>query len=377
MTSRYQVRLKSAAGSVVAIFDDWSFLSFSHEENGPGTHRLTIDGADSRVDLFELDGQIEIWRRDIENDIDWYLEKESFHRTDLKQTFENGRQQYTSFGRGYADLIARRHILYKAGTSFVAKSGVGETVIKEYVDENAGPSANNVNRERDGVFTGLSIQADAANGTNWDGSRAYRSLLEACQEVATETGVAFDVVGVGAALFELRVYDGQRGADRSIAGLDPSTGLNGAGNAPVTFSLGYGNMGEPSYSLGRVGEANVIAVLGAGIEDDREVVLRTDPVAMVDSPWNDIEVTRQGGSQSTSELNSTGDETLERLQAEENFSFRPLQVQSTLYGRDYFWGDLITGVYGGISRDKKILKVSVSVDEGGEDISVILGDFVR
>jgi len=377
MGSRYQVRLKNQGGSVVAIFDDWSFLSFSHEVNGPGTHRFVIRGDDDRIDLFELDGQLEIWRSDLANDIDWYLEKESFHRTQLRQTFENGRKHFTSFGRGYLDLLNRRHILYNAGNAYSSKSGAGETVIKAYVDENAGPSANDVNRLRNGVFAGLSIQADAANGTNWDGARAYANLLYSCAEIARETLVDFDVIGVGAALYEFRVYNGQRGSDRSTDGLDPATGLNGAGNVPVLFSLGYGNMGEPSYSSARVGEGNVVAVLGGGLEDDREVVIREDVSAVADSPWNDIEMTRQGGDQSTSELNSIGDEMLKKFQAEEAFSFAPLQVPSTLYGKDYFLGDLITGVYDDISRDKKILSVNISVDENGEKISIDIGDVLR
>lgn len=377
MTARFQVRLKDPSGSVRAIFDDWAFLSYSHEENGPGAYRFTLKESDDRIGLFELDGQIEIWRSDLANGIEWYLDKEAFHRTILHQTFENGRQNYTSFGRGYSDLLNRRHILYNAGTAFAEKSGVGEAVIIAYVDQNAGPSASSVERLRDGVFAGLSIQASGGNGGNWDGARAYRNLLETCQGIALETGVAFDVIGIGAALFEFRVYDGQRGSDRSIDGLDSATGLNGAGNPPVVFSLGYGNMGEPSYSLARTAEANVVAVLGAGIEADRETVLRTAADAMDDSPWNDIETTHNGGDQSTSELNTSGDETLTRKKADEGFSFNPLQVPSTLYGRDYFFGDLITGVYGDISRDKKIINVNISVGEDGEDIRVKLGDVIR
>lgn len=381
MSARYKIHLKDQSGDLVAIFDDYTSLTIGHRINSIDTCTFSIDDDDSRIDLFELDGQVEVYRSYPEFDVDWYLEFEGFHRTKTRQTFTDGNRYFTSGSRGYNDLLRRRIVAYYAGTDYANKSDIGETAMKEYVEENCAASATSPPRIANGVITGFTVEADNLNGDPWAGSKAYINILDVCQDIANNSGIDFKVRGNGAAQFVFRVYDGQLGDDRSVTGLDSATGLNGAGNAPVIFTLGRGNMGGPVYSLKRMNERNYCYVLGQGQQSDRDVVEREDSDATDDSPWNKVEFTRDARNYSTiASYQNAGDAALVENQAEETFSFEPLQVESTLYGRDYFFGDLITARYADVERNKKIVGMDIMVNntqtQNPENISLTLGDIL-
>lgn len=378
MTTRYQVRLKNPAGAVVAIRDQWRVLEYNLKLNGVGSHSLELDGELDVVDLFELDGQLEIWRRDIaaSPQIPWTLDYEGFHRTDARWTINTGESLYASRGRQYADFLARRIILYPPESSQAAKNAAAETVIKEYVDENGGPGATSPPRLlAAGTFAGLVIEVDAAGGLNWAGDRAYRNLLDVLQEIAAGANVDFGVVSTGPATFEFQAKAEPWGDDRTTVGLDPVTGLNGAGNPPVIFSLDRGNMQTPRYVLNREEEVNAAIVLGQGIAADRVVIQRIDAVAIADSPWNRREGEKMANQESTTAaLQDAGDAMLDKLQGRETFTFATLQIPGLLYGRDYFFGDQVTARYKTIERNKQIVGVKIVVSEGEETIDIELGD---
>ncbi len=375
MATRYQVRLLNQAGTQVALLTDWRSLQYTKRVNRVGNYTLIIDGDASVVDLFVLDGQIEILRRDIDASpsFGWTLDFEAFHRTEQRATAANGLSTYQSSGRGYNDLLARRAILYRASTSGADKSGPGETVMKAYVNENAGPAAI-APRLFPAVTPGLTIQVDGAAGSSWEGAKSFRPLIETLREIADATTVDFQVVGTGPVLFEFQAQARPIGVDRTNVGIDPMTGLNASGNAPVVFSLEFGNMQSPSYSLIRNPEVTAAIVLGQGVEGSREVIQRTS-ADITDSPLNRVESVRNANEESaTAGLDSVGDALLEKLQARETFDFQTMQIPGLLYGRDYFLGDTVTARYKTIERQKQIIGVTVTVTEGQETITIEIGD---
>ncbi len=375
MAARYQVRLKDQAGVQVAIITDWRRLEYTKRVNRVDTCKLTIDGEAPAVDLFVVDGQIEVWRRDdvaspvVANGIDY----EGFHRLSQHMTDQSSLSTFLSASTGYDHLLTRRVIYYRPGDAEEAKTGPAETVMKEYVDENAGPGAVSPPRIGAGVFPGLSIEADLAAGAAWEGARSFRELLETLQGIADATDFDFGVVGIGPALFEFQAR-AIWGDDRTTAGLVPLTGLNGAGNAPVIFALGFGNMQSPDYSLNRINEVTAAIILGQGSEGNRTVEEQAS-AAVADSPWNRVESVQQANSETTvGGLDAVGDAILEKLQAKEEFTFEVVQIPGLLYGRDYYLGDLVTARYRNIERNKQIVEVTVVVEAGREDISVKVGD---
>lgn len=383
--SEYKVRLKDQSSIVVAEFDQaaWRSLSLNHKVNESTSCRLEIDDNDARRSLFELDGQIEVWRRNPIVGLDWTREWEGMHRTSNRQIFAGDNESFVSWSYKYIELLRRRYIMYVAGSAQANKSGVGETVMKEYANENAGPAALlSLGRlqtlESDGVTLGLSIEADSGGGSSWEGGRAYKNLLAVLQEIGRSTGVDFDVVSLDdPQTFEFRTYVGQRGADRTTVGLDEN-GLNAAGNKPVIFSVGFGNMAVPILSEDRTNEVTNVSVLGQGVETEREVVHVGDDDAISASPWNRRETVLQANQESaTSGLTSAGEEKLAEAEKREDLSFNVLQLASSYYGVHYFLGDLITARYKDQEFNKRIDEVRITVSsnaQNGENVALTFTD---
>lgn len=371
MAADYLVNLYDTTGAKIAVFDAWTSLTFTHSLNGYSTHQFIMNGGDSRIDLFTKDCLFEVMRRNQEYTIAWYTEYIGFHRTPQRQITETGRRLFTSYGRGLLDLIHRRTILHYANSTGSNKSGMAETVIKEFVDENAGPGAVSPPRLRVGTLAGLAVQATAGLGGTWTGARAFHNLLEIIAEIAGQADLVFDVIRTGTLTFLFRVYAPE---DRTNTGLVPSTGLNAAGNVPIIFAPEMGNMATPSLTNSATEEVTTIVVLGQGQEENRTFVVRQSS-AFADSPWNDIEDSRDARQESSiAGLESYGDEVLHDTQAQENFNCQIIQTPSCAYGRDYFLSDLIISRFDAIEREKQIIAISVNVADGHENISVELGD---
>lgn len=376
MAVRYQVLLRSQAGTQVALLTTWYSLEYVVRLNDIGTFTLEIDGSLPVVSEFIVDGQVEIRRRDQDAspEIDWYTDFRGFQRTTVLKTDADGRSRFASIGVDPKHLLARRVILFKDTSTEAAKTGPGETVMKSYVNENAGPGATAPPRLFAGVFPGLTIQASAGAGSTWEGNKPYRPLFRTVREIADATAVDFDLVVTGAVTLEFQAKAEPLGVDRTTTGIDPGTGLNAAGNAPLVFSLDFGNMEAPALTTHRIDEVTAAIILGQGAEDDREVIQRTSAAATA-SAFNRIESVRNANQEEdTAALNAVGDAMLQDLQARETFFFQALQIPSTLYGRDYFVGDLVTARYGSIERNLKITAATIKVVEGVETIDIEVSD---
>lgn len=371
MAATYYFKLKNQSGVVVHQSNVWRTLNYTKRVNGLHSVTLQVPYDHPVVPFYELDSQIEVYRRDAEKGLDWYLDFEGMFRTPVSQLFENGRETFTMYGFGYNDLLARRGIWYPSGSAFTEKADVAETVMKEFVDENAGPSANHVDRKGgSGVTQGLSIELDLGGGAVWTGARAYRNLYSVLEEIAQDTNTFFDTVGVGDGLFMFQFYPNQRGTDRSTVGLDPTTGLNAAGNAPVVFAAEFGNLLTLAHSVNRSEEFTVVLALGQGIEEDREDFVASDAVAEVASPWNRRELSYNANQETTQAgLESVANAQLMARAQKIGFNFTPLFAGATVLGRDYDWGDVITARYRGDDFHLGIVSKTVTVDSGGENVA--------
>lgn len=372
MAARYQVIVRNQAGAQVALLTTWYSLEYTVRLNDIGTFTLEIDGDLSIVPDFVVDGQIEIRRRDIDASptIDWYTDFRGFQRTQVRHTDDDGRSRFTSIGVDPKHLLARRVILFRDTSTGASKSGPGETVMKDYVNENAGPGAVAPPRIFAGAFPGLTIQASGGAGATWQGDKPYRPLFRTVREIADATNVDFDLVFTGPVALEFQAEAEPLGLDRTTTGIDPATGRNAAGNAPLVFSLDFGNMEIPALTQHRIDEVTAAIILGQGAELNRIVVERIS-TATADSAFNRIESIRNANQdEELAALNAAGDAMLQELQARETFFFNTLQIPSTLYGRDYFVGDLVTARYQAIERNLKITAATIKVQEGIESIAI-------
>jgi hypothetical protein len=224
-------------------------------------------------------------------------------------------------------------------------------------------------------MAGMTIEADSGAGATWAGARHGQNLLDTLKLIAAFSSIDFAVVGTGAATYEFRTYELQRGSDRTNVGLDPATGLNAAGNVPVVFSPLAGNVSSMAYSLRHKNETNAAYIWGQGQGSARNVRLRTDPAAIAVSPIGLRESSRNGASQATNtEIDALADAELEKQQAKETLTFTPKSSPNCLFGVNYFVGDRVTADYYGNVMNKRIISVTATVGDNGESLDFDFAD---
>ena len=385
---QYYIRLKGQSGVEVARFDDWVSLAYTNARNDVGTYQLVVDGDDDRIELFQLDGQLEVWRSLPELGLGWYLDFEGFHRKEERVTASDGKRTFISTGVGYNDLLARTAILFKEGTIRAEKNAPAETVMKEYVTENCTSKGDdrtvvgrlNYDEHRNNdagqvmyatALPGFGVDRDNYGGPTWQGERAYENLLTTLQDIANTTGVDFQVVGTGNARFTFYTFLNGLGLDRRFVLIDTASGLNQSGNTPILFSTGYGSVQELSYVNDRLKEANAVVILGPGELSLRETYTSASPTAIADSPWNRREITRPGSNQTYAyQFWQLGSEALAENTAIVSGEFTPLQTESHALGLHYDIGDMVTLQYDSLLINRRIDKVIKKVDGSGESISI-------
>ena len=187
----WQIRITDEDGALVGILDRYESFHIIREVNAPGSFGILLSGDNPKADLFELDGQIEFWRRYQMHDLDWYKEFGGFYRDGRWFLDDKDNLQFEALGMGWNHLLARR-IIDGAKVSGWEKDDKAETVAKEFVTEQC------VTRAATHQFT---VQADAANGPDIAIARRFHNVLDVCQEIASIGEGDFDVVNTAAATF--------------------------------------------------------------------------------------------------------------------------------------------------------------------------------
>lgn len=379
MIANYQLRLKNDAGNLVAIIDDWRSLSFAKIVNEVGSLTLTMNGKDAKVSLFGLDGQLEVWRRNIGTGVDWYIEWEGFLRTFSHSYDDDGDYEFKAAAVTYNHLLKRRIVGYQAGSTQSTSSGAADDAMKQIVRENLGSLATVINgRVLEGAIAGFSVQADSTSAPAFDGKNPFKNVFELLLEISKAASVDFDVVGVGDGLYEFMTFYPTRGNNLTTVGLDVTTGLNSSGNFPVIFNPFLGNMGDPTYEENRSDEVTFAIIGGQGTETDRNILVASSPDAN-DSVLNQIEVYSDSkSSEGNDDLDSDANTLLADKQQKQTFEFTPLMTPTSAYANHYNWGDFVTAQFGNLDGvNKRVLQVDITVgDDGKEEIKFTLAEYV-
>lgn len=362
MSVAYQLRTYTPAGVLTGIVPNFLDLSYRKEVNGVGRLGFVLPAGHTVIPTLTLDAQVEVWRANQDAGIDWYCDFYGFWRGEQRKASADGITTYTAICVGQMDLLRRSVVAYPAATSNrnTFASEPAETILKSLVKYNATSSGTTGDgRKRNVTTVGVSLQADGGGGNIIDYNCAWQNLLSSLQEVASIGGGDFDLIKTDARAWEFRWYSGQRGTDRSNQ---------------ITFALQYGNMATPSLTRDHSEEKTIAIVGGLGEETDRTVVVRTG--ANYDAEENAVETFVDARQlTATDSLNARGDQELDTRRQRNELVFDVLQVPSTLYGKHYFLGDLVTGYYEGITSTQQITAVSVSLGaDGKESIKVELSD---
>lgn len=354
--------------SSTAATSGFNYLTYTRRVNDVGVCRFRVPANHTIVGLLSDKSIVEVYRRNVDYGIDWTLEFSGLYRDAI---FE--RRDVATFD---AICYSNEHILgwrtvnYVAGTANRSEfsSVAGETVLKNIVKYNLTSSGTTADgRKRNATNAGavnystVTIQTDGATGNSISIGVFGLSALEACRKAARVAGGDFALVRTSAATYEFRWYLGQLGTDRST------------GSAQVQFNPDRGNIAESRLQLIRSGEYTQANVWGAGDAALRDYVSRTS--SAYSASINDIEGysdARELSLGNTTGLNAKGDVALDQSRARTMFTFRPNQTAQTAYGKHYFLGDKVVGYDYGVSTTHRIQAVSVTANDGGEDISLEL-----
>lgn len=228
------------------------------------------------------------------------------------------------------------------------RTGAAETVIRGYVDVNAGSGAVSTRR-----VDGLTIAADGLLGSTLTERARLDILGELVAAVAVKGG------GLG-----FRVV--QDGVDLEFSVYGPAD-LSGS----VELSDDVGNLGDFSYEI-TAPERNQVYVGGGGEGTARTFVERVDATAV--SRWGRIESFRdRRDTTDTTELALTGDEEIEIAGERVSVEVGAVDLANLTFGVDYNLGDQITAVIDGVSIVQVIREVHITVTADSENVVPVLG----
>lgn len=360
----YKIRAYDAAGTLQYELVDFQSLSYRKAVNEAGLGKFVLNGEHPLVTDIEDKWQIEFWRRNQGQGIDWACDFYGLFREPDREGAGPG--TFTALCPGQLSILGWPIVAWPAGTANRSQFNAvpAETIMKTLVDYNAGGNATAGNgRVRTWAINGwtIGIIADSGGGNVLDWYCAYDNLLATLQDIGSVAGGDFDLVQIDTNKWEFRWYDGQLGTDRTTT---------------VMFAVELGNMARPRFRQRRLNERTVAIVAGQGEGSERDIAVRTGGNY---STTNEIEMlvdARNVAAGNSGGLNTRGDQALFEKRATDEFDFDVLQVPSTLYGLHYFLGDLVTvrSPYTGSDVTRKIRAVTVGVDTNGEQIGVEMVD---
>lgn len=195
------------------------------------------------------------------------------------------------------------------------RTGIAETIMKQYVDANAGPSARPERQT-------LAIAPDTGLGSVITGRARFDNLLDLLTSLAIQGGgLGFRVVQVMNAL-EFQVY---QPADKTNAAL---------------FSPLLGNMSAFDYSSDDP-EANVVIVGGSGDGTSR-IIQQGEYNDSITKFGRVEEFLDKQSTSDTSELSQAISEEFTNKAEKVSLNFTPIDTPSLSFGRDYGLGDKVS-----------------------------------
>lgn len=364
----YQTKVRNSAGVQQAVFgvdrghaqaSKTGVLSLLYRKrvNQAGYGQIVLPVTHELLTVLDNNWIIEFWRKP--DGGSWAMDFGGIWRRGQWQ-YGADQQQVVLRCLGFNELLRWRHVAWYAGTASRSyfEDLEAETIAKTLVTYNITSSATTANgRIRAGTnypATQITVEADAAAGNALDWYCAYDNLLATLIELSRVGGGDFNLEYGGTGIWQFKWYDGQLGSDVS---------------ASVVFSLGYGNMQNPVYTLDREQEATVALVGGQGKQDERDVITRTGDDY---SASNDIETFVSATDVEfgdSSALEDRGDEKLEKSRQVESFDYEIIQTQGSQYGVDYGLGYLVSVLnpFTGAAMTQKVTGVTVAVDAEGRE----------
>lgn len=220
------------------------------------------------------------------------------------------------------------------------RTGACSTVLRGYVDANAGPGALAERR-----VPLLTLATDPLVGTTITGRARLQVLLEYLQELALSGGgIGFRLIQSGT---QLR-FETYQPVDRSQT---------------VKFSDELGNLGDYSFES-EIPEATYVYCGGGGEGTARTFIEGSDAAAL--SEWGRFEMFRDRRDTTTpTEMTQSITEELAGKTGKVALTITPFDTPQQSYGKQYWLGDKVTVMVAGEPIVEQIRAVTLSYDANG------------
>ena len=344
--SDYQIYARNESLQRIAQIDDFAALSFTQQFNSPGYWEIIVPAGGTGASQLT-------WRNGIIIARDGTALMSGPVRS-IEHRRGKTEDAYTISGPGDLVWLADRLAFpVPSGPPYTAQArdkqtGAAETVIKYYVDYNAGPNAR-----ADRQVPGLTIEADATLGNSVVVGVRFGALLEVVQGIALvggDLGVRIVASGSGA---EFQVY----------APTDKTSS--------VVFSEELGNIVDFQYRED-ASEHNYVIVGGQGVGVARTFFESGDSGSIVKYGRQELFLDRRDTNDST-ELYDAIATALDEGKRRVDIRLTPLQTGGIAYLTDYELGDDVTMVIDGVQIQERIREITIRLSGGGgEEIRPVL-----
>jgi len=261
----------------------------------------------------------------------------------------------TAYGPSAEQIIADR-LAYQVPTSaapsqgsddYDNRTGTAETIIKQYVNLNAGPGALAARQ----VNT-LVIETDLARGTSVKGSARMTNLLTLCQELASAGGLGFRVVFNASDQLEFQVYVP---TDRS---------------GSAKFGIELGNL--VSYEFTQEASKSSCAIVGGG-GDGTARVFREINDTTAQTAWSNRSETfiDQRDTTDTTELDQAGTQETVDNGPVNGLSIKTADTPNLQFNVSYFLGDLVSIPKANVTDVLREVEINWTADDGPSTSSTV------
>jgi hypothetical protein len=256
-------------------------------------------------------------------------------------------------------LLSDRVVAYRANVAnrSVFAAVPAETVLKTLFNYNCTALAVTGTKSQriiDGNTAGMTTAATAGGGSTVSIACSMQNLLETMQKVAIGNGGDFDMVWTAPATYTFTWYLGQRGTNRSSS---------------VILSVATGTIAELQVITDRVQDFTNVILGGSGESIARNMYSR--PASLNTGLSNRerfIDARNQGAGSTASYYNTIGDSTLaQQTQKRTIYNVKLTQNAALKYGRDYFFGDLVTINDNGTLVTQMVQGVDMKFDSNGSE----------
>lgn len=356
MAISYTSIIYTSTGVAQSYSDGFLDIVITRAVNGIDMLRIIYDGSSDAVPYCTYGSIIEVWREDNSVNIAYYREFAGIIR--YIETVIGDATLVTVQAVGFNALLADRIVAWPAGVANrSAFSAVpAETALKLLFEYNVGANATVANgRLVNGVISGTTAYSTTGEGNLISIAVHGQNLLTAMQRIQENAGGDFALVFTAPSTFDFQWHSGQLGNDRASS---------------VVFNVGNGTIGQLRIITDRITDTTATIVGGQGEGVLRQYVTR--PTALptgLDLRERFVDARSQT---TTAQYQQAGDIVLAEAERQRGrVEAQILQSDALRYGRDYFFGDIVSVYDGTAMLTRKIQSIGLHfASDGSEAIDV-------